>query len=298
MKCFVVPAGFSLEIRAFYVFGLAGSVVVGPADASVTGSDRVTVTEVVDGDTLDVRYSDGTTDTVRLLDVDTPETHGGNTPDEFEGVPTNDAGEACLADEGEDATSFVTSRLEGKQVTLKYDSESDKRGYYGRLLAYVYYGGEDYNDKLINSGRARVYDSTFSKSDSYYSAESSAQSERRDLWRCRNAGGAGDIDIETIHADAAGNDNDNLNDEYVVLENTGSSTISLSGWTISDAAGHSYTFSDASIAPGETVSLHTGGGSDSSSDVYWSRSSAVWNNDGDTVFLDTDSESRATSRAY
>ncbi len=252
----------------------------------------------MDGDTLDVRYSDGTTETVRLLGVDTPETHSANTPDEFEGLPTNSAGENCLADEGEDATAFMTRELEGKQVTLKFDSESDKRGYYGRLLAYVYHGGEDYNYKLIDSGRARVYDSTFSKSDSYYSAESSAQSERRDLWRCRDAGGAGDVDIETIHADASGNDNDNLNDEYVILENTGSSTISLSGWTISDAVGQSYTFSGTSLAPGETVMLHTGSGSDSSSDVYWNRGSAVWNNDGDTVLLDTDSGSRVTSRAY
>ncbi|WP_435159407.1 lamin tail domain-containing protein [Haladaptatus sp. DFWS20] len=278
--------------------GIVGTVVVGPVGASITGSDQVTVVDVVDGDTLDVRYPDGTTETVRLLGVDTPETYSENTPDEFEGVPTNSAGEACLADEGEDAKSFMIERLEGKQVTLKFDSESDKRGYYGRLLAYVYYGGEDYNYKLIDSGRARVYDSTFSKSSSYYSTESSAQSERRDLWRCRDAGGVGDIDVETIHADASGNDNNNLNDEYVVFENTGSSTISLSGWTVSDAAGQTYTFSETSLAPGETVTLHTGSGTDSSSDVYWNRGAAVWNNGGDTVFLDTDSGSRVTSRAY
>ncbi len=278
--------------------GSVGTFAVGFAGASITGSDEVTVVDVVDGDTLDVRYPNGTTETVRLLGVDTPETHSSNTPDEFEGVPTNSAGEDCLADEGGDAKSFMTSELEGKQVTLKFDSESDKRGYYGRLLAYVYYGGEDYNYKLIDSGRARVYDSTFSRSDSYYSAESEAQSERRDLWRCRDAGGAGDIDIETIHADASGNDNDNLNDEYVVLGNTGSDTVSLSGWTVSDAAGATYSFSSLSLAPGETVTLHTGSGSDSSSDVYWNRGSAVWNNGGDTVFVETDSSSRATSRAY
>ncbi|WP_266074774.1 lamin tail domain-containing protein [Haladaptatus caseinilyticus] len=283
---------------ALTIAGIAGSFAVGPAGASITGSEEVTVVDVVDGDTVDVRYPNGTTDTVRLLGVDTPETYGGNTPDEFEGVPTSSAGEDCLADEGEDAKSFITNELEGKQVTLKFDSESDRRGYYGRLLAYVYYGGEDYNYKLVNAGQARVYDSTFSKSDSYYGAESDAQSERRDLWRCRDAGGAGDIDIETIHADASGNDNYNLNDEFVVFENTGSNTVSLSGWTISDAAGNAYSFSDVSLAPGETVTLHTGSGTDSSSDLYWNRGSAVWNNAGDSAFLDTGSGSRATSRVY
>ncbi len=150
------------------ILGVLGGLAIRPTAASITDSKQVTVTHVVDGDTLDVTYSNGSTDTVRLLGVDTPESYGDNTPDEFEGVPTNDAGKACLADEGDDAKAFMTDELEGKQITLKFDSESDTRGYYGRLLAYVYYGGEDYNYELVHSGRARVYDSSFSESDSYY----------------------------------------------------------------------------------------------------------------------------------
>ncbi len=119
------------------------------------------------------------------------------------------------------------------------------------------------------------------------------------MWRCRAAGGAGDVDIETIHADASGNENSNLNDEYVVLENTGSNAIDLSGWTVSDEVGATYAFeSGVSLAPGDTLTLHTGTGTDSSSDVYWNRGSAVWNNGGDTVFVSTDSGSRVTSRVY
>src|SRR6056297_1742341 len=40
----------------------------------------VTVVEVVDGDTMDVRFENGTVERVRLLGVDTPEVYGGNDP--------------------------------------------------------------------------------------------------------------------------------------------------------------------------------------------------------------------------
>lgn len=259
----------------------------------------MTVTNVVDGDTLDVQYENGTTDTVRLLGVDTPETYGENTPDEWEEVPNTQAGKDCLHTEGEGAKVFMKNNLEGKQVTLKFDSKSDHRGDYGRLLAYVYYGGEDYNYKLIQTGQARVYDSTFSKSSSYYSAESSAQDAEQNAWSCRNAGDSGEsVSITQIHEDAAGNDNNNLNDEYVVLENTGSASIDVTGWTISDESGKTYTFSSLTLSPGQTVTIHTGSGSDTSSDVYWGRSGAVWNNGGDTVSVSDSSGSAVVSKAY
>ena len=58
--------------------GIAGVASFGTAGAAVTGSENVTVTDVVDGDTLDIRYENGSTDTVRLLWIDTPETSSGN----------------------------------------------------------------------------------------------------------------------------------------------------------------------------------------------------------------------------
>jgi micrococcal nuclease len=36
----------------------------------------VTIIKVTDGDTMDIRYRDGRTHTLRLLGVDTPETYG------------------------------------------------------------------------------------------------------------------------------------------------------------------------------------------------------------------------------
>ena len=47
-----------------------------------------------------------------------------------------------------------------------------------------------------------------------------------------------------------------------------------------------YRFPDGfSLAPGDQVTLHTGSGTDTSSDLYWGQGSPVWNNSGDTVFV-------------
>jgi len=94
----------------------------------------------------------------------------------------------------------------------------------------------------------------------------------------------GTLGIETINADADGNDRENLNDEYVVLRNSGDTALELSGWTVSDAAGTTYTVPDGyTLAAGETVTLHTGSGADTQTDLYWGSGSPIWNNGGDTV---------------
>jgi len=96
----------------------------------------------------------------------------------------------------------------------------------------------------------------------------------------------GSLSIAEIHEDASGDEYDNLNDEYVVFENTGEQSVDLSGWTLSDDADHVYTFPDGvTLEPGATVTVHTGSGTDSATDLYWGSDAPVWNNGGDTVTL-------------
>jgi len=272
----------------------------------------VTVTRVVDGDTVDVRYPNGSTDTVRLLGVDTPEVYGGTDPAEFEGVPETDAGRACLSEAADAASAVAERTLADQQVTLVVDEAADRRGDYGRLLAYVHVDGVDFNYRLLTRGHARVYDSTFARSDQYYAAESTAQGAGTGLWACRDPGSAtvggsdsGDTadggavatDADTglalveIHADAAGNDNENLNEEYLVFRNDGATPLDLGGWTVSDAADHVYAFpAEFSLDPNATVTLRTGSGADTADTLYWGRDGAVWNNGGDTVTVARDGE--------
>nr|WP_271958966.1 lamin tail domain-containing protein [Halorubrum ezzemoulense] len=107
------------------------------------------------------------------------------------------------------------------------------------------------------------------------------------------------LSIVEIHADADGNDNENLNDEYVVLENTGQPTLDLSGWTVSDSADHTYTIPrGVELTAGAQVVVYTGSGTDTETDLYWGRSSAVWNNGGDTVILTDGSGTVVTEESY
>jgi len=273
----------------------------------------VTVLTVVDGDTIDIRYANGTTDTVRMLGIDTPEVYGGTDPAEFEGVPDSRAGRDCLGDAGDAASTALRDRLGSGEVdvTLVLDPLSDGRGDYGRLLAYVEVNGTDVNRWLVAEGYARVYDSTFSRSEEYYAAESAAQDAGTGLWTCRSPESAtafgadwgtpteSGLVVSTLHYDAAGNDNENLNDEYVVFENRGDETFALGGWTVRDEAGHTYVFPDGfALGPGELVTLYTGSGTDTATELYWGRTGAVWNNGGDTLTLVDDSGATVLERSY
>jgi len=144
----------------------------------------VRVTDVVDGDTIDVRFRDGSTDTVRLLGVDTPEVRAENDPAEFEGVPDTEAGRSCLRRHGDRASEFAVDRLADRRVTLQFDAAADRRGGYDRLLAYVVVDGSSFNAALLERGHARLYDSSFRERDRYASLEREARDAGRGLWAC------------------------------------------------------------------------------------------------------------------
>ncbi|UPW02063.1 thermonuclease family protein [Halorussus gelatinilyticus] len=288
---------------------VAGSAAVVPttedvSTSSISGSVTVTVTSAADGDTVDVRYQNGSTDTVRLLGVDTPEVNVENTPGEFEGVPNTQAGKDCLRSAGKNASQFTKDTIVGETVTLKFDSKSDRRGDYGRLLAYVYVNGENFNLDLVEKGHARVYDSSFSQRQTFYSAENESQANLRGLWHCRTVddGGSGGDDgsdsgtasVEWVYAEAS-----STNDERVQIKNTGSGELDLSGYALEDEAGHTYTFPDGfTLASGESVWVHSGSGTDDSDDLYAAFGHEIWNDYGDTAYLYDESGSEVDRRSY
>jgi len=158
-------------------------------DDGTRTTERVTVTvvEVTDGDTVEVAYPNGTRETVRLLGVDTPEVHAENDPSEFAGVPDTAAGRECLRDWGHRSSEFARAELAGEEVTLVVDPAADRRGGYGRLLAYVDYGGGRFNRALVERGYARLYDTEFADRDAYAAAERSARENGTGLWECTDA---------------------------------------------------------------------------------------------------------------
>lgn len=97
------------------------------------------VVEVLDGDTIVVRRAGAPDETVRLLGVDTPETHHPTKPVQ------------CF---GPEAAAYAASRLFGRIVRLEDDVE--RRDYYDRRLAYVYLDGELFERELLRQGYARL----------------------------------------------------------------------------------------------------------------------------------------------
>lgn len=61
--------------------------------------------------------------------------------------------------------------------------------------------------------------------------------------------------------------------------------MSLTGYTVRDAVGHTYTFGTFSLRAGKRVYLHTGSGTDTWQHRYWGQDWYIWNNNGDTAQL-------------
>jgi hypothetical protein len=98
------------------------------------------------------------------------------------------------------------------------------------------------------------------------------------------------VKIAKIQYNSPGSDdgsNSSLNAEYVVLANTGSKAISLTNWTLRDAANHVYDFAAFKLGAGKSVTIHTGKGKDTKTNLYWGSGWYIWNNDGDTATLKT-----------
>jgi hypothetical protein len=97
------------------------------------------------------------------------------------------------------------------------------------------------------------------------------------------------IQFGKIQYDSPGADTgsrSSLNAEWVAIHNSGTTTKNLKGFTVRDAQNHVYKFSsNFSLKPNKTVKIHTGKGTNNSTDRYWGRTSYVWNNGGDKATL-------------
>lgn len=121
------------------------------------------VTRVIDGDTLVLDNGE----TVRLIGVDAPET---NHPE----IPVQRF--------GKEATEFLRRFAEGFECLLEYEPD-DIRDAYGRLLAYVFIGGELANAEIIRRGYAYAYTRfPFSRKDEFMALEREARRRQYGLW--------------------------------------------------------------------------------------------------------------------
>lgn len=151
--------------------------------STLAAFEVVTVTRAVDGDTFDtreLRSADNKHGAVRLIGVDTPETHKPNTPVQ------------CWGPEA--AAHAVQILRPGLTVQLVYESgpngQPDPRqraryDRYGRTLAYVYLtDGTFWNRSLAAQGWAvaRYYSPNDDHRAEFRQAMATAQADRAGLW--------------------------------------------------------------------------------------------------------------------
>jgi micrococcal nuclease len=134
---------------------------------SCRGPLTVTVTSVVDGDTIVAQRESGTEMKVRIVGIDTPETVDPRRPPQ------------CY---GPEASAETHALLEGKTVILETKPDEDKDKY-GRLLRYVRLNGEDVGAQLIREGYAFSYRSfPHPRLKDYNALEKEAKKEKRGVW--------------------------------------------------------------------------------------------------------------------
>ncbi len=213
---------------------------------------------VNDGDTF--RTVEG--DYVRLLGINTEET----------GMPHSAA-----------AKHRLEELLNSGEIRLEKDVED--MDIYGRQLRYVFAGDVFVNLELVREGHAHVY--VIPPNTKYWddlkAAEQEAIANQTGIWQ------PSDYDVIITELEPVqGSGTTGLNIERVVFMNNGTATINMDGWTVKDEGTHIYHFEDFTLAPGQSVSLRSGEGTDTAIDVYWHDDGSVWNNDGDVCFLRDD----------
>lgn len=136
------------------------------AGASSAQTEQVRVTEVTDGDTIEIsRPVSGRTE-VRLIGIDTPEVYGGQQP------------------LGPRASSFAKQRLQGQTVRLELGRE--RIDPYDRLLAYATVSGQDvsYNEQVLQAGLAQTawFPPNTAHKARFERAQSHAREQNRGVW--------------------------------------------------------------------------------------------------------------------
>jgi len=127
-----------------------------------------TVARFVDGDTIVVDMN-GKDETVRMIGMDTPETHRPNTPVQ------------CY---GPAAAAYTKNLIGSQKVRLEADPTNQNRDRYGRLLRYVYIpDGRMVEEELIKNGYAFAYTSFPSThNDEFAALASQAKDNAKGLW--------------------------------------------------------------------------------------------------------------------
>lgn len=153
-----------------------------PAAAPTVGTRPVAaegpykVTKVTDGDTIHVTIG-GKNVTIRIIGIDTPETHDPRKPVQ------------CY---GPEASAQAGRLLGGKSVYLEYDDTQGRTDKYGRTLAYVWYGAHElYELTVLTGGYAHeyTYAKAYHRQAQFRAAQAAAKATKAGFWAATTCNG-------------------------------------------------------------------------------------------------------------
>lgn len=126
------------------------------------------VAQFYDGDTIAVNM-DGVKEKIRMIGVDTPETHDPRKPVQ------------CF---GQAASDYTKQLIGNQNVRLESDPTNSNRDRYNRLLRYVYLpDGKLVEEEIIKNGYGFAYTSfPFTKLDHFRELEKQARESKLGLW--------------------------------------------------------------------------------------------------------------------
>ena len=238
--------------------------------------DLARVISVEDGDTIKVRFEkDKSIRNIRLTGIQA-----------FEGKTDKNLAAACGAKQ---ATKELKRLLKkGNWVQLRsVKSDSQNRG---RLFRSVFKADKngDYTiniqTELLRNGFVLWLPDKVENANNEINrlAMQEAIDKRKNIWSgklCKKSKIQNILLGLAINHDAPGDDNFNVNGEYVLIENGSSIAVNLEGWTLRDTSQRSFKFpKNTIIQPGQRITVKAGVGDNTSTEFFMNSPTPMFEN--------------------
>jgi endonuclease YncB( thermonuclease family) len=238
--------------------------------------DLARVVKVIDGDTIQVRLEiNKKLRFIRLIGIQTFEVKG-----------TSNLAAACGAKQATEALKKLLKK--GTWVQLKsVKSNSVSQGRMYRSVLKADKNGEytiNIQTEMLKNGLALWLPDKIENTNNEINrlAMQEAIDKRKVIWKgtlCkRSKTNNANLGL-AINYDAPGDDNFNVNGEYVLIENGGSNTINLENWTLRDTSQRSFKFpANSFIDPGQRIMVKAGKGENTKSEYFMNSPTPMFEN--------------------
>ena len=183
MRKKTVLIGSAVLVTNILTFSLGLYLGYGIRDSkSSSGSFSAVVSNVVDGDTIDVKWFRGE-NRIRIIGIEAPEVRRGaklNAHAKELGVEPE-----VLLEFGHSVSKRLDERIGGKAVDLHFADGKIQRDAFGRYLAYVYFEGMDINEWMLEEGLVWPRPEPHPKTSVYESMNKYARNLRLGVYRLK-----------------------------------------------------------------------------------------------------------------